>query len=134
MAKAQVSDMSDTDLLKMESTGDYYERWHARDERYRRQNERVRCGHVVGDVIDFVRYGTPVENSRNYRDATTEEGMSVYLLSGGVVQFVGFWFDIASRPAYQGRGEIVGWGSDGEPLVRVVGDCVRAVDFDRATA
>jgi len=131
MSENQITSMTDADLLKLESCGGYWERSHARDERYRRQELARKCGVSVGDIVEFVRHGNPVEFSTNHQDGTLEVGMSCYLLAGSEVKYVGFWFDIASRPAFIGTGEVVGWGSDGEPLVKVLGKCVRATEYDR---
>lgn len=76
----------------------------------------------VGEVIHFARHGkAPASGtSRNHRDQTGEAGVSVYEVVNGEIQYVGWWFGIAERPLYRGTGEIVGWGSDGEPLVRII--------------
>lgn len=76
----------------------------------------------IGASIEFVRFGSvPAEGrSRNHRDGTDEAGVSVYEIKDGAIEFVGFHFDFVDRPAYRGTGVIVGWGSDGEPLVRPV--------------
>jgi hypothetical protein len=130
-ASNQIERLTDAELLNLESCGGYWERSHARDERYRRQELERKSGVAVGDVVKFVRHGNPVEFSTNHQDGTLEVGMSCYLLIDSEVKYVGFWFDIASRPAFVGSGEVVGWGSDGEPLVKVVGKCVRATEYDR---
>lgn len=77
----------------------------------------------VGEEIAFVRYGKPPVSgcSTNHRERTAEAGVSVYELVEGEPRHVGFHFGITDRPAYHGRGIIVGWGSDGEPLVRIIG-------------
>lgn len=97
-----------------------------------RFESRIRRGVEIGDEIEFVRYGRPPAGgaSRNHRDGFREDGVSVYLLSGGEVVLVGWYFDIVKRPAYRGRGVVVGWGSDGEPLVRV-SRALRDKSFDR---
>lgn len=75
----------------------------------------------IGQEIRFVRHGTPpVGASRNHRDGTHEEGVSVYEIVNGKPNYIGWYFEISKRPAYSGRGVIVGWGSDGEPLVEVI--------------
>jgi hypothetical protein len=74
----------------------------------------------VGQEIEFVRYGRPVTRSRNHRDGQIEEGTSVYELVDGKPRYTGWYFGIVQRPAYSGRAIIVGWGSDGEPLVRIL--------------
>jgi DNA-binding transcriptional regulator YiaG len=76
----------------------------------------------VGETITFLRFGSIPGSgvSTNHRDRTAEEGVSVYEIVRGKVDLVGWYFDFLSRPAFRGRGVIVGWGSDGEPLVRVL--------------
>ena len=75
----------------------------------------------IGSEIDFIRHGELPEagHSRNHRDDTAEEGVSVYEIVNGQPKYVGWHFEISQRPAIYGRGTIIGWGSDGEPLVRV---------------
>lgn len=123
--------LTDAELNKVRQTGTWREQNASRDEQYRRIECEQKRGREIGDVIDFVRYGDPVENSFNHRDGTSECGMSVYMLDGAEIVHVGFWFDIASRPAYRGTGVIVGWGSDGEPLVRS-NRCERDASLDRS--
>lgn len=76
----------------------------------------------IGEEIDFVRFGAiPATCSLNHRDGTAEEGISVYEVVNGEPKLVGWYFDIISRGTkLSGRGVIVGWGSDGEPLVRII--------------
>jgi len=76
----------------------------------------------IGEVIPFIRHGAPPASglSTNHRDGTPEEGVSVYEWKGGEAQYVGWHFAIAKRPRYRGTGRIVGWGSDGEPLVQIL--------------
>jgi hypothetical protein len=76
----------------------------------------------IGEVITFARHGTPPVSSasRNHRDQTAEEGVSVYEVVNGEIQYCGWYFAIANRPLYRGTGRIVGWGSDGEPLVQIL--------------
>lgn len=76
----------------------------------------------IGEVIQFVRHGQPPASgaSTNHRDRTAEEGVSVYEIVNGAPQYVGWHFGISKRSAYTGKGRIVGWGSDGEPLVEVL--------------
>lgn len=123
--------LSDSEVSQLRESGTWSEKNAARNEEYRRIEEARKRGRSVGDTIEFVRYGRPVANSKNHRDGTIEDGMSVYMLDGIEVVYVGFCFGIVERPAYRGRGVIVGWGSDGEPLVTVVGRCVRANEFDK---
>lgn len=76
----------------------------------------------VGETIQFARYGkAPVSGkSLNHREQVSEAGLSVYEIVEGRVDFVGWHFGITDRPLYLGTGIIVGWGSDGEPVVRLV--------------
>src|SRR5436190_946517 len=59
----------------------------------------------IGEVIDFVRFGTVPTSGRshNHRDRTAEEGVSVYEVRDGRADLVGWHFDFLSRPAYTGR-------------------------------
>ena len=77
------------------------------------------CRPQIGQVVEFVRFGDPVEHSRNSRDNYDEPGMSCYLVIDGRLSLVGWHFGFTDRPAYRGTGELVGWGSDCEPLVVV---------------
>lgn len=110
----------------------YWDKKGAKNELDLRAVVGIRRGVEVGDTIEFVRHGTTPKGgkSRNHRDGYSEEGVSVYLLSGDEVVYVGWWFGIATKPAYRGRGVVVGFGSDGEPLVQVLG-VRRAKEFDR---
>lgn len=76
----------------------------------------------IGQIISFVRYGDipSVGKSYNHRDETTEDGVSVYEIINGIPLYVGWYFEIIDRPCLYGTGRIVGWGSDGEPLVDVL--------------
>jgi hypothetical protein len=67
--------------------------------------------------IKVIRFGNPVEASRNHRDGTLESGMSCYAVEGGVIQFVGWYFGFEVREAWLGTAIQVGTGSDGEPIV-----------------
>src|SRR5215510_3254395 len=75
----------------------------------------------IGELIQFARHGEPPASgsSRNHREGTGEEGVSVYEVVAGQMQYTGWWYGIAERSLYYGTGVIVGWGSDGEPLVRI---------------
>lgn len=76
----------------------------------------------IGQTIQFARYGkAPASGtSTNHREGTAEIGVSVYEIIAGAIQHVGWHFGITDRALYLGTGVIVGWGSDGEPLVKVV--------------
>ncbi len=74
----------------------------------------------LGETIEFVRYGRPPVVSRNHRDGYFEEGVSVYELVNGDPLLVGWYYDFLVRDEYRGQGRIVGWGSDGEPLVKII--------------
>jgi hypothetical protein len=73
----------------------------------------------IGETIRFARFGTAPANgiSRNGREQTAEAGMSVYEISENRINLVGFHFGITERALHIGTGKIVGWGSDGEPVV-----------------
>jgi hypothetical protein len=75
-----------------------------------------------GETIHFIRYGKfPASGtSYNYRDNKPEAGISVYEIVDGNIQFVGGCFGCTGRRFYLGDGIIVGWGSDGEPLVKIL--------------
>jgi hypothetical protein len=74
----------------------------------------------VGTTIEFIRYGKPPKHSYDHRDKHSLRGVSVYEVGhDGQPLHVGWHFEFLSRPAYRGRGEIVGWGPDGEPLVKI---------------
>ena len=89
----------------------------------------------IGETIEFVRYGKPPASgvSRNHREDVAEEGVSVYELKSGQPDYVGFYFGSAQRPAYAGKGRIVGWGSDGEPLIEI-NTIRRSKKFDHKAA
>lgn len=74
----------------------------------------------IGDQIDFIRFGAAPVVSFNHRDGVAEEGVSVYEIKNGKADLVGWYFGFTNRPAYRGKGVIVGWGSDGEPLVKIM--------------
>lgn len=74
----------------------------------------------VGETIEFVRYGRAPDSglSRDHRDDVLLEGVSVYEVVDGKRIECGWDFDISARgTVIRGRAKIVGWGSDGEPLV-----------------
>ena len=81
----------------------------------------------IGTEIEFVRFGAPVGRSMNHQTGCAESGMSVYEIGVGIIRS-----EFADRPAYTGRGVIVGYGSDDEPLVRAI-TCKRANKTARAT-
>lgn len=74
----------------------------------------------IGQKIEFLRLGQPPTVSRNHRDGTTENGVSVYEIVNGKADLVGWHFGFLDRPGFRGQGTIVGWGSDGEPLVEIL--------------
>lgn len=75
---------------------------------------------LVGTEIACLRRGKPPVSgfSRNHATGAMEAGVSVYHLVDGIVADVDRFQD---RPAYVGRGVVVGFGSDGELVVRLVG-------------
>jgi len=87
----------------------------------------------VGEVIEFARYGKPPAGgqSTNHRERMAEAGISVYEVVNGEIKFTGWHFGITeSRPAYSGKGRIIGFGSDGEPLVQIL-SIRRRREFDQ---
>jgi hypothetical protein len=73
---------------------------------------------VWGMQIKVIRFGRPVERSFNRRDQSAEAGMSCYDFSeDGTVNLVGWYFGFTPRDAWVGVGDLVGQGSDGEPIV-----------------
>lgn len=76
----------------------------------------------VGETVRFARFGEPPVSgrSRNYRDSLTEAGVSVYEIVNGAIQYKGWYFDFLTRPLYTGTGTITGFGSDGEPVVKIL--------------
>lgn len=84
------------------------------------------------DSVDgFVRYGglPPGGRSGNHRDQVREAGVSVFRArfasaGGWQVQLQSdaehaTWLNVRDRPAYRVYGDVVGFGSDGEPVLRV---------------
>lgn len=76
----------------------------------------------IGETIHFARHGAAPASgaSRNHREGSGEAGVSVYEIVGNAIQYCGWFFEIAARPLYLGEGTIIGWGSDGEPLVQIL--------------
>jgi hypothetical protein len=76
----------------------------------------------IGEVIEFARFGKPPASgvSTNHREGTSEEGVSVYEVVNSEPKLVGWHFGITERQQFRGTGIIVGWGSDGEPLVKIL--------------
>jgi hypothetical protein len=86
------------------------------------------------DKTLYIRYGRlpPGGKSRNYASGMWEEGIAVYparydLVAGAIVfdEGYGVWqggtlIGVMSRVPYLVEGELVGTGSDGEPLLRGV--------------
>jgi hypothetical protein len=73
---------------------------------------------AIGTINYFYRVGSlPASGrSRNYRDGTIEEGVSVYAFPE-VDSFAGF----KEADWWIGKGKVVGFGSDGEPLIEPQG-------------
>ena len=78
----------------------------------------------------YIRFGHVPKGGRSYnsRDNVYEEGVSVYpalFAASGECRLLttpasfGTYSTICDRPAYRVWGEVVGTGSDGEPLLRV---------------
>ena len=99
------------------------------EQRRQEESERVNWESMVratGEAI-YIRYGDlpPAGYSRNQATGEREAGVSVYhayLLPGGQLVvasgYVAFCAEIfADRPLYRVEGEVIGVGSDGEPLL-----------------
>jgi len=73
-------------------------------------------------IIKFFRFGKPPVSgiSHNFRDDSSEEGVSVYENRNGEPDFKGWYFGFLDRPCFEGEGKVVGSGSDGEPLVEII--------------
>jgi hypothetical protein len=73
----------------------------------------------IGSEIQFIRYGSPTQNSIDYTTNQTLQGMSVYELDSRGASKTIIRGEFADRKdVYIGKGTIVGYGSDGEPLVK----------------
>lgn len=71
----------------------------------------------IGKRISVVRFGRPVEYSVNHATGECEAGMSVYeVVDGAVLETIRSEFAERSE-VWIGTGELVGSGSDDEPLV-----------------
>ena len=72
----------------------------------------------IGATIKFIRYGKPIDNSTDYITNTMLKGMSVYEINETGASKGTIRSEFADRKdVYIGTGKIVGYGSDGEPLV-----------------
>lgn len=72
----------------------------------------------IGTEISFIRFGEPVEKSTDWSNNEILKGMSVYEINaqGASKQTVRSEFS-ERKSVYVGKGTVVGYGSDGEPLV-----------------
>lgn len=72
----------------------------------------------IGEQIKFIRYGKPTQNSTDWSKGEQLKGMSVYSLDekGAAHQTVRSEF-ADRKDVYVGIGKVVGYGTDGEPLV-----------------
>lgn len=72
----------------------------------------------VGEVREFFRAGELPEcgYSQNYREGISEDGVSVYWYPYAT-SFAG----LTGRPWYRGLGRLIGFGSDGEPIIEPIG-------------
>ena len=79
---------------------------------------RAQPASKIGEVGVFWRKGEPPKSgfSKNYREGTHEAGVSVYPYAEET-SFAGLEKD---APWYKIDGELVGYGSDGEPVVKVL--------------
>lgn len=72
----------------------------------------------IGETVRVIRYGHPVERSTNHATGEPHIGMSCYLLDHRGVVIGTVRAEFADRLAvYIGRGVLVGYGADDEPLV-----------------
>ena len=73
----------------------------------------------VGESRTFFRCGPPPVSgaSRNYREGTSEAGVSCYWWPYAT-SLAGF----ADRDWYCGQGRLLGFGSDDEPIVEITGE------------
>jgi hypothetical protein len=72
----------------------------------------------IGTKIRFIRFGEPVKKSKNWVNNEYLPGMSVYELGDSGASKTTIRGEFLDRnTAYVGEGKVVGYGSDGEPLV-----------------
>ena len=76
---------------------------------------------LIGQVVEFVRFGAPPECGRSYNYATNqaEAGVSGYLMIDGQI-YGTIRSEFADRQRYVGRGVVVGIGSDDEIVVDII--------------
>lgn len=72
----------------------------------------------IGTTIKFIRYGQPVSYSTDWQSGKRLKGMSVYELGETGASKTTVRGEFSDKPnIYIGRGKVVGYGSDDEPLV-----------------
>jgi hypothetical protein len=73
----------------------------------------------IGEKIKFIRYGSPVQYSKNYITGEKYAGMSVYELNEDGSSKTTIRGEFSDRKdVYVGEGTIVAYGDDGEPIVQ----------------
>lgn len=108
------------------------ERELAEEANFRAEQARLRAQAEREGTPVFIRFGRPPRSgrSRNWRDGSLEDGVSCYAgwkMSDGSVILDWRGIDVGSalciarspRPAYVLTGPVVGYGSDGEPVIAV---------------
>ena len=77
---------------------------------------------LVGTEISFIRFGAPPKNrcSWNYSENRPEKGVSVYLVRDGQILDSLRWEFADERPAYIGKGIVLGIGGDDEFVVEII--------------
>lgn len=80
---------------------------------------------AIGETRTFFRAGTLPKSGKsfNYRDQTNEIGVSVY-----ATPFPDSLAGMTGRDWYSGTGTVVGFGSDGEPLIKPIGEWAKFFD------
>ena len=76
---------------------------------------------LVGTEINFIRFGAPPKSGQswNYSENKPENGVSVYLVQDGQVKDTIRWEFADERPAYVGKGVVLGIGGDDEFVVEI---------------
>lgn len=87
----------------------------------------------IGEVITFIRYGTPPISGKSkwwhtlgigLKSYPELKGVSVFETceKGAIIPIPELYIncDLLERQKFKGKGEIVGWGTDKEPLIKVL--------------
>jgi hypothetical protein len=88
----------------------------------------------IGETVRFIRFGKPVEKSTNFVTGEAEKGMSVYSIGENGASNQTIRSEFSDRGAYIGTGKVIGFGSDGEPLVENAKNITKATpeEIDKA--